>query len=206
MYKVFLNDKMINIARHGNITLNKPGWIFKKNWTREELKNWLEVFVKGDMKSVVITHEFPEKFFELFQSVFTIVHAAGGVVLRNNSILFIHKNRKWDLPKGKIDPGETAGMAALREVKEECGVKGHKIVKHLPPTYHIYESPYDNSKGKLIFKKTFWFEMIYSGIENGVPQTNEGITKISWIKKNKLEDVLENTYQNLKEIISLYRS
>ena len=65
----------------------------------------------------------PEIFWnELFLPVFTQIPAAGGVVIRNEKILFIFRNGKWDLPKGKIDNGETAKEAAIREVAEECGI------------------------------------------------------------------------------------
>ncbi len=35
------------------------------------------------------------------------IKTAGGIVIKNEKILFIYKNGKWDLPKGKIDKGET---------------------------------------------------------------------------------------------------
>jgi 8-oxo-dGTP pyrophosphatase MutT (NUDIX family) len=141
----------------------------------------------------------------LFQSLFISVPAAGGIVRKKNTILFIFRNGKWDLPKGKIDRGESAQQAALREVEEECGISGHTIVKKLSSTFHIYKSPYKKTFGKWIFKETFWYEMNYTGEENGTPELNEGITRVEWFEKNKLATVLENTYENLKEIISIYR-
>ncbi|MBK6281344.1 MAG: hypothetical protein IPF54_00575 [Draconibacterium sp.] len=46
--------------------------------------------------------------------------------------------------------------------------------------------------------------MSYSGIENGTPETNENITEIRWFSKNELAEVLANTYENLKSIVSVY--
>ena len=47
--------------------------------------------------------------------------------------LFIGSD-KWDLPKGKLDKGETIEAAAIREVEEETGVKGLKIENFLKIT------------------------------------------------------------------------
>jgi 8-oxo-(d)GTP phosphatase len=59
------------------------------------------------------------------------VYAAGAVLWRPGSgksvksieIAVIHRPRydDWSLPKGKVDPGETAPVAAVREVLEETG-------------------------------------------------------------------------------------
>jgi len=48
---------------------------------------------------------------------------AGGVVIRGDRVLLIFKrlNGEWRLPKGRINPGETPLVAALREVSEETG-------------------------------------------------------------------------------------
>lgn len=59
-----------------------------------------------------------------------VVEAAGGVVWRRTAkghlkVLLVHRPRydDWTLPKGKLDPGETAKAAALREVEEETGLR-----------------------------------------------------------------------------------
>jgi 8-oxo-dGTP pyrophosphatase MutT (NUDIX family) len=129
--------------------------------------------------------------------------AAGGVVRQNEKLLFIFRRNKWDLPKGKIDKGENTPQAALREVEEECGISGHRIVKPLLPTFHIY--PSEKTNGEWIFKETSWFEMDYSGDHPGKPESAEGITQIKWFHANELNEVWENTYENLKEIIKIYR-
>lgn len=205
MYKVFFNEKLIVISGRENITLNKPFRAFENDCRFEDVKNWFVSFIKGGEQEVILTHSVPEKFFELFQSLFITIHAAGGVVLRKNKILFMFRNGKWDLPKGKIEPGENAAVAALREVEEECGISGHKIVKQLPSTFHIYQSPYKETQGEWIFKETFWFEMKYDGNQKGAPETNEGITEVKWFPAGELNNVLANTYENLKQIIQLYQ-
>lgn len=203
-YKVFLNEKCIRFSSGSNITLSKPLAENVENGN-DRLAKWLQTFAESTDVEIVLEHDNPKLLFENFKSAFMIVEAAGGVVIREEKMLFIFRNGKWDLPKGKIDKGESASGAAVREIEEECGITGHKIVKRLPSTYHMYISPYKKSKGKWIFKETIWFEMTYTGKENGSPQLDEGITKVRWFKKDELDEVYANTYENLKQIIDLYR-
>lgn len=204
-YKVFLNEKRIVFTSNRNITLTKPNNVFDENTCVEAVLSWLQTFAKGENMETVLEHDRPEQLFNTFKSAFLIMDAAGGVVKRKSKLLFIFRNGKWDLPKGKIDDGETNKIAAVREVEEECGISGHKIVAKLPSTFHIYQSPYKKTKGKWIFKETFWYEMEYSGKEQGIPQQEEGITEVRWFAKSELDEVLKNTYENLKQIINLYR-
>ena len=202
MYEVFFNDRKIIIAAKGEITLNKSIKTVDNLLTQKDVKTWFLQFVDDNIQKVILLNSNPEKFFiNIFQPIFTQIQAAGGVIIRNNRLLFIFRNEKWDLPKGKIEYGESEREAALREVEEECGISGHKIIKQLPASFHIYKSPYKKSRGEWIFKETFWFEMEYSGVGNGTPQTEENITEIKWFAPDDLEIPLTNTYANLKPLI-----
>jgi 8-oxo-dGTP pyrophosphatase MutT (NUDIX family) len=59
--------------------------------------------------------------------------SAGGLVVRDDEILLIslHGGRRWQLPKGHIEPGEQVEAAAVREVREETGVTG-RVLGRLP--------------------------------------------------------------------------
>lgn len=205
MYKVFLNDRMIEICASANDKKNNLAVKFDETVTSDALKNWFVGFSGEYSKKITLVHPQPDQFFKLLRSVFLEVPAAGGVVNCNDRILFILRNGKWDLPKGKIEKGETPPEAALREVSEECGISGQQIKTQLPSTFHIYPSPYAKTKGQWIFKETYWFEMDYNGSDRIIPQTEEGITEVKWIEKSELQEVLVNTYENLKQIIFLYR-
>jgi 8-oxo-dGTP pyrophosphatase MutT (NUDIX family) len=206
MYKVFFNDRKILIGSTANRPNIKTAVIIDDLKSIDDVKKWFLDFAVGKNDSVVLLHPRAEEFWEtIFLPAFKLVPAAGGVVVRNKKILFIFRNGKWDLPKGKIDKGEQSDAAALREVEEECGIRGHEIVKKIPSTFHIFQSPYKNTFGQWILKETFWYEMSYFGSENGTPQTEENITEIRWFAKNELDIVFENTYENLKQIIEVYR-
>nr|WP_321358460.1 NUDIX domain-containing protein [uncultured Draconibacterium sp.] len=205
-YKVFLNEKRIGFMPGANITLSKLCRILTENSGIDDIMGWLSEFENSDMTETVVEHPEVELLFQNFRSALLQIDAAGGVVKCDGKLLFIFRNGKWDLPKGKIDKGEDNETAALREVEEECGITNHSIVKALPSTYHIYKSPYKKTFGQWIFKETFWFEMEYNGDETPTPQQEEGITKVRWFHPNELDVVLENTYENLKALIELYRS
>ena len=125
------------------------------------------------------------------------VIAAGGKVLNSSKrILFIFRNGKWDLPKGKAEPNETIDKTALREVEEETGIKGLSITKPLDITYHIFKR---NNQYQI--KKTYWFEM-FSEYEGDLkPQLNEGITKVKWIKPKRIKKIKKNIYANIESLI-----
>lgn len=204
-YKVFLNEKRIGFVPGTNITLSKLSSILTENRDIGAIIDWLQRFEKSDDQESVVEHPDMEKMFQIFRSALLRVDAAGGVVKRGEQLLFIFRNGKWDLPKGKIDKGEKNKDAALREVEEECGISNHAIMKALPSTYHIFKSPYRKTLGKWILKETFWFEMQYNETFEGAPQLDEGITELRWFNPNELDEVLANTYENLKELITLYR-
>jgi 8-oxo-dGTP pyrophosphatase MutT (NUDIX family) len=65
--------------------------------------------------------------------------SAGGLVVRGGEILLIstQSGRRWQLPKGHIEDGETAEEAAVREVREETGVTG-RVLATLPGVEYWY--------------------------------------------------------------------
>ena len=135
-----------------------------------------------------------EAFWVKFQSYFKSQKAAGGKVLNaNNEVLFIYRFKKWDLPKGKLDTGESISECAIREVEEECGITNLQILKPLESTYHIYQE-----KGNTILKTTYWFLMHTDFVGELTPQSEEGIEQVVFKNETEVKTALENTYENIK--------
>jgi 8-oxo-(d)GTP phosphatase len=107
------------------------------------------------------------------------VTAAGGYVIRRSDagieLLMIFRRGVWDLPKGKLDPGERIEEAALREVREEVGISQLELVRPLGTTEHGY-----HEKGFYMVKTTHWFEMCTSETDF-TPDTGEDIERVAWV-------------------------
>ncbi|MBG0858071.1 MAG: NUDIX domain-containing protein [Bacteroidales bacterium] len=135
---------------------------------------------------------------KIFRIYFTEVGAAGGLVRHTSGkYLFIEKRGKLDLPKGHMEPGEEPETCALREVNEECGIKGHSIVKPLLPSYHTY-----SWEGISYLKKTNWFLMHYDGTMVIEPQIKEGITRIEWLFPDEISKIKAQAWLSLIDLIN----
>jgi len=133
------------------------------------------------------------------------VKAAGGLVYRGLKgkiqILLIYRNGAWDLPKGKLEEGESIPGCAVREVMEEVGSSSEPVIKaNLGTTGHTYIQ--DNVE---IEKETFWFVMNFrEDMIDFEPQVAEGISKVEWVAPEKAEEIVG--YQNLKSLIQKFRA
>jgi hypothetical protein len=159
----------------------------------------------NQLKHLNIFGTSPERGLALLQSLLDPVTAAGGIVSTKSGLkLFIFRNGKWDLPKGKAEKGESPETCALREVSEECGmdINTLSIQDALGKTYHIYKQ---NKKTRL--KTTHWFGMLYAGnTEMLEPQLEEGIQRCVWVDRETIYPLMKNTYgsiQNFLETIGM---
>ncbi len=154
-------------------------------------------FIESENQTLVFTGEDPSFLFRQFATLFLYTEAAGGLVTGpDDKWLFIYRNDRWDLPKGHIEKGEMPEKAAIREVEEECGIKGLEIIGDLPHTHHVY--PYNDAQWML--KRTHWF-MMETDSHTTSPQISEGITHVEWIHPDHLSGVLQNTYGSIKELL-----
>jgi 8-oxo-dGTP pyrophosphatase MutT (NUDIX family) len=129
---------------------------------------------------------------------FNIVLAGGGVVTdQHKQVLLIHRKGKWDLPKGKLDKNESLEHCALREVKEETGLKEVKLIESLFTSYHVYDE-----SGKHILKETHWYTMHADGKQSVHPQSEEQIDEIKWVKQSGLSEYLKKTYPLIRDVLS----
>ncbi len=110
-------------------------------------------------------------------------------------VLLIFRNGYWDLPKGKLEEGETIAMCAVREVAEEVDAELPMIVAPLSDSYHEYEE-----KGNLVGKTTSWYWMCFPAVQQLSPQTEEGIEKIEWVPLERARQQVG--FGNLRSVLS----
>lgn len=190
MYKVFVNDCPIILTENNNFLTNFEKVTYNDSNVFQLVKELL-TSCKGGV--CLICNDLDEDW-KAFKALFKIQKAAGGKVLNDEKkVLFIHRFDKWDLPKGKLDCGESIEHCAIREVEEECGVQNLNIVEKLETTYHIFER-----KGKIILKITHWYLMKTDFEGELIPQIEEGIDEVVFKNDIETKKALENTYENIK--------
>ena len=161
--------------------------------SRPKILNFLE-----SHNSVAVVSADPEATFRAFASQFAWVEAAGGVVVDGaGRWLLIHRNGRWDLPKGHLEAGESIETCAAREVEEETGVGGTKIVAPICNTFHAY-----NVYGKWELKCTHWFLMSGNGDSMTVPQQEEGISSADWLDEERVSEALKTSYPTILTVFA----
>lgn len=132
-----------------------------------------------------------------FWKKFMIVRAGGGLVQNEKGeYLFIFRRQKWDLPKGKLDPGETLEECAVREVGEETGLHSVRLTAPLVVTWHTYDE-----NGRHILKETHWYRMTAAAGQTITPQLEEQITALKWADAKAAEACLLNTYPSIVDVV-----
>lgn len=127
---------------------------------------------------------------------FLLVKAAGGLVLNEKEeVLLIFRRGKWDMPKGKLDPGESLDFCALREVEEETGLGNLQLKEHLITTYHTYDE-----SGKHILKESHWYRILAKGEQVLKPQTEEEITAAKWVPSPELKNYQTETFPSIIQV------
>ena len=197
MYKVFINDKAIILTDNHVDYTSQFDTLFIKYKSEEAMKLSVNLVLNKQLENLVIIAEDLNELWRNFCAMFESMEAAGGVVKNDQgAILFVLKNGIWDLPKGKIDSGESVEDAAVREVKEECGVDDVHISRPLQDSYHIF-----TKDDQQILKHTNWFEMTSNHNGELKGDEKEGITEVSWIKNDQLEEILSNSYPSIRDLI-----
>lgn len=205
IYKIFINEKTIFLESRQS-TVNSPQTDVRSmicNYANDiELEKTIQTFATDtEHNALHIVYNEPKKVIKKIFKLYRIIKASGGLVKNpQGEILFIYRRNKWDLPKGKIEwRMEKKKQAAIREVEEECGIKGVTITRKLSPTFHMY-----TIKNEWVLKKTYWYEMLYTDGKPPIPEEKEDITKIKWFKKNEVDEVYGNTFKLIHELVENY--
>lgn len=198
MYKVFYKSNIIHfVSSDSSIQEGSSIHVLFYPDTRQIIASIHSCFTSiSEIQTIFVITDDPKQSFQSFTNSLFLIEAAGGIITNETQEwLFIKRSGVWDLPKGKIDSGETREQAAIREVKEETGIKSVSIIKALSPSYHIY--PIDN---EWVFKVTYWFLML--GTKSKLkPQLIENITDAAWLNNQSIRKISRFIYPSLQEVI-----
>jgi ADP-ribose pyrophosphatase YjhB (NUDIX family) len=199
--KIYFEDKPVFLCDEIDATINEymhhPDAVFIDEVSTPAINSLLHEIAKPEFHAGILLNSNLNNLKKAFFKHFQVIVAAGGVVENEKGeILMIFRRGKWDLPKGKIDEGETLEECAVREVEEETGLKNIALGDKIITTYHKYDQ-----FGKHILKESHWYNMKCNSEQKLVPQTEEDITDIKWITKTDLEKYASETYQTILEVL-----
>ncbi len=202
MYKIYINDTPLILTSSEDLAhleyLPSESLVTPYSGKYQNLLNYVDLLEKTKRYRQVIIHSRNlDVLLEDFKKNFQVIEAAGGIVFNTqNQLLSIFRRGFWDLPKGKIEKGEQPSAAAIREVQEETGIGGLKIIGPPIMGYHTYRI-----EKRRIFKPTYWFVMNTSDTGALTPQIEEDIEQVIW---RSLDDLKQEKliYQNLLEVLS----
>lgn len=203
MYKIYINDTPIFLVNTENLSDEMVKYdqklVARYTGKPKFLLQYIDMLEKTDRYEAVFIHySTVKKLWKDFKSLYKRIKAAGGAVFNDKGeLLMIYRMKTWDLPKGKIDPGETKKEAAIREVQEETGLVSVHIVKRLMKTLHTYR----RKDGTRILKYSYWYLMTTKD-KVLTPQTEEDIEEAIWIKKDEFLASNKKAYPSILDLIN----
>ena len=191
---LFLTDKMTDeiraYARHDDAVLID-------DFSHPAVNSMIHEMRREKVHAGIFLHSDLNTLKKAFWKKFILVQAAGGLVGNGkDQWLFMLRRGKWDLPKGKLDPGETLEHCAVREVGEETGLKEVNLDGPLLVTYHTYDE-----SGHHILKETHWYRMTASPGQMTTPQAEEQISELVWASRDKIRSLTKNTFPSILDVL-----
>lgn len=201
--KLYIHNKPLFLTTHLDASTvplsHHDDAVLMDELSTKSIHAMLHELERTEVHAGIFIHENLEELKHQFWKQYIIIQAAGGwVVNPKGEVLFMERRGKWDLPKGKLDEGETLEQCAIREVQEETGLQDLTLEDLITVTYHTYME-----NGHKILKESYWYRMQSNGKENLVPQIEEDITTVSWVSPNDLGKILSNTYQSIADVIAI---
>lgn len=190
MYKVFVNEKPLFLTNKVEKETDFQIFLLES----VDIEQLIIKMFSNKVNKAFLYYPDEKAILKKMKQKIAVAKAGGGLVYNDKGeVLFIFRNGKWDLPKGGTEKGESMEETAIREVEEETGVKGLKIVDKLQKTYHVFKR-----NGQYKLKVTTWYRMktSYNGAMEG--QQEEGIEKVAWLKPAEIKEALTNSYENIK--------
>ncbi len=202
-YKIFMNAVEVNLTSSARIKLShieSPGTLlYHYNGNRKDLLKMLDFIEEQSFidKCFIYAESF-ELLKRDFLSHFTEIEAGGGLVRNEKGeYLLIYRRGSWDLPKGKIEPGELKKNASIREIEEETGIKQLNIIRKIGITRHTYRS----GQGKRLIKKSHWY-LMETKKQKLIPQVDEDIEKAVWMQLESFFKKHRQVYPNIIDVLT----
>jgi len=191
MYKVFVNDKPLFLTNQVEKETDFQMFLLES----VDIEQLIIKMFNNQVKKACLYYPDEKEIMKKLKEKIPVAKAGGGLVYNTKGeVLFIFRNGRWDLPKGGIEKGEEIEETAMREVEEETGVTGLKIIQKLDKTYHVFI----NNNGKYKLKMVHWFEMTTDFDGELIPQPEENIEKVAWLNPEEVKEALNNSYENIK--------
>ncbi len=199
--KIFFDNKPLFLCDNIDETIepyiHHDDAVFIDELDLHTVKSMIHEMQEPEVHAGVFFHPDLNELKKAFWKKFTIIKAAGGLVQNEEKkMLMIFRRGKWDLPKGKIDDGETLEQCAVREVEEETGLTKIELLSPLLTTYHTY-----HEGSKYILKESYWYNMKVSGKQNLQPQTEEDILEIKWVTTKEAEKLFPECFPSVIDVI-----
>src|SRR5258708_4073073 len=199
--KIYFNDKPLFLCDQVNEEINgyahHDDAVFIDEFSTPAVNSIIHEMRLEKVHAGIFVHPDLETLRKAFWKKFILIKAAGGLVQNEaGDRLFILRRNKWDLPKGKLDEGETLEQCAVLEVEEETGLRNIILGKPLLVTWHTYDE-----SGKHFLKETYWYHMTAPGNQVITPQAEEQITEIKWVGGKELSALMGNTFPSIKDVL-----
>lgn len=199
--RIYINNCLLHILPPGDVKIPTGDLILPLE--AEKLKDKIDFLFKSektltawaiDDRPMMVLHE--------IRQLFKNVEAAGGIVFNpQNEVLVIRRHNKWDLPKGKLEKGETTSEGAIREVQEECALKNVENVEFFQTTWHAYTL----GSGNRALKPSHWYLMVVPEGEEPKPQLEESITEVKWVPIDKLKSLEDDAFPTIADLFRTVR-
>ena len=179
MYKVYIENSAVLFAQQ--LPADPQGEVFRvAPGETPAITKFLQKL--QFTKKLYVISENIERIFDEFRASLPFIEAAGGLVVDDAAkVLMIFRNGRWDLPKGKLEPGER-----IEELQRK------EPITH---TFHCYRI-----REQWVLKRTAWYHMRYVGGQRPQPQTVEGITRAEWIEPERVPELLSGTYYTIGDV------
>jgi 8-oxo-dGTP pyrophosphatase MutT (NUDIX family) len=199
--KIYFNDKPLFLCDAVDETIepfvHHDDAVFIDELDPHTVKSMLHEMQQEKVHAGVFLHPDLEELKKAFFKKFVLIQASGGLVENENGEwLLIYRRGKWDLPKGKLEKGEKLDECAVREVEEETGLKKVQLVRPLCVTWHTY-----HEGTKFILKESHWYKMKVGGKQSLVPQTEEDIHEVKWVKPSGIDEYLGLSFPSITDVL-----